>query len=90
VNTTCHKTDAHQIGDCVAFGETTMTALGQREQEARRIARANGAPIIYADPDWTFFTLDNPMRVGATYPGGPGTIRTHFEWVEGRFEGFVS
>ena len=64
------------------------TALGRREQEARRIARAEGFPIIEHDADWTFFTIDDPL-----YDATMGrTIRTHFSWVResGRFEGFVS
>lgn len=67
------------------------TALGQREAEARRIARAEGFPIIDASADWTFFTLDDPQTITDSHHILSGrTIRTHFEWVEGRFEGFVS
>jgi hypothetical protein len=77
---------------------TASTPLGQREQEARNIARAEGYPIIEANADWTFFTLDDPLVVpaGQRYGGEPleqpRTIRTHFEWIEesGRFEAFVS
>lgn len=78
---------------------TATTALGQREEEARRIARVEGFPIVYAEPDWTFFTLGDDQTVPETegqWPNvkviGEKVIRTHFEWVHEsqRFEGFVS
>lgn len=67
---------------------TKQTALGTREQEARRIARAEGFPIIEHEADWTYFTLGDDL----TIPEEGRTIRTHFEWVRPsqRFEGFVS
>ena len=71
------------------------TDLGKREEEARRIARANGAPIVQASADWTFFTLGDGETIGQEGSDGRGfmagrTIRTHFTWEGGRFEGFVS
>jgi len=69
--------------------------LGIREQTARNIAREEKFPIVYASPDWTFFTLGDDLLVGPEGTDGRGflagrTLRTHFEWVGGRFEGFVS
>lgn len=83
---------------------TATTALGQREAEARRIARVEGFPIIEASDDWTYFTLGDGQTIGPEGTNGRGllagrTIHTHFGWVEepedtghmyGRFEGFVS
>lgn len=75
---------------------TATTELGRREEEARRIARAEGFAIIGPSPDWTYFTLDDArvLPAGMNYAGRvlaePLTIRTHFEWNETRFEGFVS
>ncbi len=70
--------------------DTAVTTLGQREQEARRIARAEGFAIVEASEDWTFFSLDDGQVVQYDFDKAPHTIRTHFKWVEGRFEGFVS
>ncbi len=70
--------------------DIAVTALGQREQEARRIARAEGFAIVGASADWMFFSLDDGQVVQYEWDNEPHTIRTHFEWVESRFEGFVS
>lgn len=67
----------------------------ERRAEAERIASAEGFAISEHDEDWTFFTLDDPLAVGPTGTDGRGflagrTLRTHFTWEAGRFEGFVS
>lgn len=63
-----------------------VTDLGRREQEARRIAREQGFPIIDASPDWTFFGLaDDEVD-----EKNDAIWRTYFTWNEFRFEGFVS
>ncbi len=69
---------------------TAVTALGQREQEARRIARAEGFAIVGASDDWMFFSLDDGQVVQYEWDKEPHTIRTHFEWNGFRFEGFIS
>lgn len=61
-----------------------------REAEAVRIAKAEGFAIIEHDADWTFFTLDDGQVVTYRHETQPRTIRTHFEFVANRFEGFVS
>ena len=55
-----------------------------REQEARRIAEAEGFAIIEHDDDWGGFMLDDPLTTK------DGTLRTAFTWEAGRFEGFVT
>lgn len=74
-----------------------MTTIDTRKAEAERIAASEQYPIRSHDENWTFFTLDDGQTVNDTegqWPNvkvvGTKTIRTHFEWVAGRFEGFVS
>lgn len=73
--------------DTLYMNTTAVTALGQREQEARHIARAEGFAIVGANEDWTFFSLDDGQVVQYDWDAEPHTIRTHFEWVQDKFEG---
>ncbi len=61
-----------------------MTDTTARRAEADRIARADGHAIAAHDDDWTIFALADDTRTDA------GTLRTCYEWVSSRFEGFVS
>ena len=61
-----------------------MTLTEYREQEAKRIAEAEGYPIVEHATDWGDFMLDDPL------PTEYGTLRTAFTWEAGRFEGFVT
>ena len=62
----------------------------QRQTEAEAIATAEGYAIREHSDDWSFFTLDDGQEVVHHRVMGTKTIRTHFELVHDRFEGFVS